>query len=250
MNWLHFGRVRPNPGLMSWAWTRSLALGLALTPLACTNAFVFSPAAALATIAPLDLPIEPAKVAFFGDTIPSNDARDIADRVLQSNDHAGGDFFIIDKKQAKLYVFNAAGLLRGSTAVLLGSAEGDDSVPDIGARPLDQVRPHERTTPAGRFVAERGRNLQGEDIVWVDYEAAVSMHRVRASNVKERRMERLETPSVLDNRISFGCINIPKVFYESVVAPTVAQQGAVIYILPDVKPLHEVFNFYPQPKGT
>ena len=38
--------------------------------------------------------------------------------------------------------------------------------------------PEERTTPAGRFVAERGQNLRGEDVVWIDYDAAVLMHRV------------------------------------------------------------------------
>ena len=44
-------------------------------------------------------------------------------------------------------------------------------------------------------LSEPGRNLQGEDIVWVDYDAAVSMHRVRANNPAERRLERLARPA-------------------------------------------------------
>jgi hypothetical protein len=63
--------------------------------------------------------------------------------------------------------------------VLLGLARGDVSVPGIGERKISDINPHERTTPAGRFISEPGRNLSGEDIVWVDYDAAVSMHRVR-----------------------------------------------------------------------
>ena len=35
---------------------------------------------------------------------------------------------------------------------------------------MAKIRPHERTTPAGRFASEPGRNTGGEDIVWVDYE--------------------------------------------------------------------------------
>ncbi len=168
----------------------------------------------------------------------------MVDGILLSRDHAGADFVIIDKRDATLYVFGANGVLRGASPVLLGSALGDDSVPGIGSRPIAQVQPGERTTPAGRFVAERGTNLLGEDVVWVDYDAAVSMHRVRATDPKERRLERLATPSADDNRISYGCINVPVAFYEAILAPTFAAQRAIVYVLPDVKTLQEVFNFH------
>ena len=55
-------------------------------------------------------------------------------------------------------VFDGDARLIGSSPVLLGGTPGDDSVPGIGTRPIAQVLPQERTTPAGRFVAERGRN--------------------------------------------------------------------------------------------
>jgi hypothetical protein len=57
-------------------------------------------------------------------------------------------------------------------------------------------------------------NTKGEDIVWVDYAAAVSMHRVRANVPSEQRLERLASPTIDDNRISFGCINLPPEFYD------------------------------------
>lgn len=196
------------------------------------------------------MPIEVAHHANFGSASPSAEARQTADGILHSRDHAGTDFLIVDKKHAKLYVFSAHGTLRGESPILLGLALGDDSVPDIGNRPLNQVLPQERTTPAGRFLAERGRNTSGEDVVWVDYDAAVSMHRVRATHAKERRMERLESPSAQDNRISYGCINIPKAFYEAVVAPTFAQHRAVVYILPEVKTLSQVFSFDVTARGS
>ncbi|HUL66376.1 MAG TPA: hypothetical protein VLW55_17385 [Burkholderiaceae bacterium] len=112
--------------------------------------------------------------------MPSTRAvRAIANWVTKSNDNGRSAFFVIDKRDARLYVFNARGRLQGRAPVLLGLARGDDSVPGIGEKALAEIAPRDRTTPAGRFVAERGRNAQGEDIVWVDYAAALSLHRVR-----------------------------------------------------------------------
>lgn len=228
---------------LSRARVGAVVLGVAASQLACTDMQQFSTVAAMATFAPTDLPIASAPAADFGTSQPSHRTRVTADAILRAGDHAAAAFVIIDKLDATIYVFAADGRLRGHSPVLLGSALGDDSVPNIGTRPLDQVQPQERTTPAGRFVAERGRNTQGEDVVWVDYDAAVSMHRVRATNIKERRLERLESPSAHDNRISYGCINIPKSFYETVVAPTFSQRSAVVYVLPEVKSLQQVFDF-------
>jgi hypothetical protein len=114
-------------------------------------------------------------------------------------------------------------------------------VPGIGERPVEKVRPEERITPAGRFVARPGRNLTGEDIVWVDYGAAVSMHRVRAINPKERRLERLASASSADNRISYGCINLPVAFYEQVLRPMVVSGPTLVYVLPETRPLDRQF---------
>jgi hypothetical protein len=153
-------------------------------------------------------------------------------------------FVIVDKKDARVYVFAPDGKLKESAPALMGSARGDDSFPGIGDKPLSQVRPEEKTTPAGRFVAEPGRNTNNEDIVWVDYDAAVSMHRIRPLVAKERRLERLATLTTDDNRISFGCINLPVTFYEDVLSPTVQKQGAVVYVLPEVKTLKQVFGAF------
>lgn len=169
------------------------------------------------------------------------DVQAVAEWVVNSRDNGQRPFVIIDKRQAHVFVFRIDGRLLGATPVLLGYAPGDDTVPGIGKRPIAQVRPEERTTPAGRFVAERGVNSGGEEIVWVDYDAAVSMHRVRANNPLERRLERLASPTVSDNRISYGCINMPVEFFERVLWPTFQAQRGIVYVLPEVKPLNQVF---------
>lgn len=207
------------------------------------QAGVTSPVA-MGTSAAVEKPGADVLFADFGIEIPSLEARHIADWVADSGDNLGTGFVIVDKKSARVYVFDRDARLQGASPVLLGAARGDDAVPGIGTRPIEQVRPEERTTHAGRFVGERGRNTQGEDIVWVDYDAAVSMHRVRSTNAKDRRLERLATATVDDNRISYGCINIPVAFYETHIHPVFATRNAVIYVLPEVKSVPQVFGSY------
>ena len=177
----------------------------------------------------------------FGAEAISAPARAVHDWTLRSRDPGGLPYAILDKHAAKVFVFAADGALIGASPVLLGSAAGDDSVPGIGDRPIPDVRPEERTTPAGRFVSQPGLNALGEDVVWVDYGAAVSMHRVRVLEPRERRLERLATPTPADNRISYGCINVPVAFFENVVRPVLGAGRAVVYVLPETRPLHEVF---------
>ena len=185
-----------------------------------------------------------ARHADFGAYDVSADARYIADWIADSGDNAGAAFIIVDKRAATAQVFDAQARLRGSTRILLGAARGDDSVTNIGTRPIADVRPEERTTPAGRFVAQIGRNALGEDVVWVDYGAAISMHRVRTTNPGERRLQRLATPQSADKRISYGCINVPVEFFDEFIRPVFAERRAVIYVLPEVKDLRQVFGSY------
>ncbi len=184
----------------------------------------------------------PAIAAEFGGATVSPAARSVAIWVAETQDHGRQSFVIIDKREAMLYVFDAQARMRGSSPVLLGAASGDDTAPGIGDRPLSLVLPLEKTTPAGRFVAEHGKNNQGEEIVWVDYDAAVSMHRVRPAVAAERRLQRLASKTASDNRISFGCINVPKAFYETQLSPAMATRRSVVYILPEQKSLEEVFG--------
>jgi hypothetical protein len=171
----------------------------------------------------------------------SNDVKLVADWIADSGDNRNLSFVIVDKKNAKVFVFSPAARLVGATPVLLGAARGDDSVPGIGQRPMAQVRPQERTTPAGRFVGETGVNMSGEDVVWVDYDAAVSMHRVRVVDPKQRRLQRLASRTAADNRISYGCVNVPVAFFENVLSPQFRSRNGVVYVLPEVKPIRQVF---------
>ena len=183
--------------------------------------------------------------ARFGGQLHSWQAQAVADWVVDSNDHRDRPFAILDKMGAKLFVFDKAAQFLGSSMVLLGSAIGDETLGSVRDKPLATISPEERTTPAGRFVSEAGHDSSGESVIWVDYDAAVAIHRVQVIDPKERRFERMATSSAEDKRISNGCINVPWGFFETVVRPALADSRGVVYILPDVKELHHVFpGFY------
>lgn len=221
------------------AWASLSVLGLVIFA-ASTRPWPGAPAS-VASAASADAARPTLRAADFGSLTPTDDARWLADRIVATDDNDRTAFLLVDKRAAQLHVFDADGVRIASTPVLLGAAVGDESVPGIGTRPMAAIAEHERTTPAGRFVGERGRNAAGEDVVWVDYDAAVSLHRVRLTNRAERRAERLASPSVADNRISYGCINVPAAFYDRHVQAIFAQRHAVIYVLPDVRSAREVF---------
>jgi hypothetical protein len=166
-----------------------------------------------------------ARIADLDNASASDEVRTVATWIVDTADATGSPFVIVDKRDARIYVFDSTAQLQASAPVLLGGAHGDGSVPGIGERQIADISPEERTTPAGRFLGERGHNARGEDVVWVDYDAGVSMHRVITSNPSERRLERLATPTSDDNRISYGCINVPVHFYETHIDPILPGNG-------------------------
>lgn len=172
----------------------------------------------------------------------AEDTRQLMAWIRAKGDNRRQPFAIIDKKLATLQVFDAQGALLGTSPVLLGLAVGDDSVPGIGERKMADILPAERTTPAGRFASEPGVNLQGDDIVWIDYDAAVSLHRVRGQNQSEKRLQRLASPTIADNRISYGCVNVPVAFYDQFIQPVFGVKPAVIYVLPETRSASSVFG--------
>jgi len=179
----------------------------------------------------------------FGTHLASADARDVARLIFESADPAGLPFAIVDKKEAQIYVFDAQGQLSGVSPALLGQARGDHSAPDVGRKAQTGSVPlNERTTPSGRFISRPGRNLDGEHVVWVDYDAAFAIHRLRPGASQPQRVARLASATPQDNRASLGCVVVPETFYSDVVQPLLGRTRAVIYVLPEERPARELFN--------
>ena len=175
----------------------------------------------------------------------SPEARQMADWVVDSGDNRNMPFVILDKKEAKVFVFHPHGGLRGAAPVLLGITEGDDSFPGVGNKPLSQVKPEEKTTPAGRYLAASDKNIKGADIVWIDYDSAVSFHAVVKGKPEERRAERLASPLPSERRISFGCVNVPVNFFKTALHASFKKSDGMVYVLPETRSVNEIFaTFY------
>lgn len=167
---------------------------------------------------------------------------ELARWVVDVADHRGAPFAIVDKRAATLSVFSGQGVLLGSTPALLGATPGDWSMPGVARRVLTGMSAADRTTPAGRFVSEPGRNLHGERLVWVDYASAFAIHRLRPAPARERRPERLASFTPDDNRITLGCVVVPEAFYDAVVAPVLGRQYGVVYVLPESGSLQAILG--------
>jgi hypothetical protein len=172
---------------------------------------------------------------------PTGAAARLADWIAASGDNGDMPFMIVDKLGAVVYAFDVDGSFLGSAPVLLGLARGDDSAPGIGQLKLSAISPEDRTTPAGRFVAQFGDSDGHGTVLWVDYADAISLHPVMSVNAGEHRQRRIKSAAPSEHRISYGCINVPATFYEHVVLASFGADGGIVYVLPDTKPMAQVF---------
>jgi hypothetical protein len=166
----------------------------------------------------------------------------VADWIAASGDNGSLPYIIVDKKTASLFLFDAKRKSLGEAPVLIGVAVGDDASPGIGRKSLAKIGPAEKTTPSGRFLAKYGLAAGRQKVLWVDYATSVALHPIpKDVSKKERRRQRMLSPTADDNRITFGCINVPTAFYNKSVRPLFQRKGGYVYVLPDTKPLEAVF---------
>ncbi|MHA6720616.1 hypothetical protein ACX40Y_14345 [Sphingomonas sp. RS6] len=170
------------------------------------------------------------------------DSKRVAAWVSATGDNRGLPYLIVDKKNAAMFMFDAHGKAITAQAVLIGIAAGDEATPGIGAKSLSAIGPAEKTTPAGRFLARFGLAVGKARVLWVDYHTSVALHPIPPHYPKkERRRERLLSATSKDNRITFGCINVPRAFYAKTLAPMFRRKGGYVYVLPDSKAIEDVF---------
>lgn len=137
----------------------------------------------------------------------SPDVERLASWAVESQDHAGLPFIVIDSDGARLFAFDAAGRLLASAPVLpvAGHADGP------AARPA---------APAGRFVSDGWP--PGEGITWIGGDAALSLHRAPAGTSAD---------SPGDRRAPGGLLQVADNFYTSYLQP-LKGQASIAYVLP------------------
>jgi hypothetical protein len=167
-----------------------------------------------------------------------DDVMYVAEMAVKTGDNKNRVFIILDKKRARIYVYDKNGIIRGNAPVLLGMAFGDELSSEIARLPLSQINPSNRITPAGRYIAEIGKDTHGKDVLWVDFRNNLAIHPV-IDVPHQNRPQRLLSETIEDNRISWGCINVPKLFFREYIGKNFATTKGIVYILPEVKSLKE-----------
>lgn len=210
-----------------------------------------APAPAIAPLAaapagPIDLKLDPkappqASAVELAMQKSSEEVKRVVRWVADSADNGGLPFMLIDKANAHVYVFNRGGQLQGAAPALLGLAKGDRMLAPNSA-PMSAMPPHVRITPAGRFVSRLAIDSTGKELLVLDYAASLSLHPVVKGKPHERRAERLLSATSQDNRVSFGCINVPVPFYQTVVSPAFKGTKGIVYVLPETGPASALFG--------
>ncbi len=246
------GAIRRHPGAalaqaMGLAIVLALSTGAAATQSGSTakaiKSLAASPQSTQAQLAQPQVSRKP-RILDFVRQPASPEVKHLAYWIDDADDNGRMPYLIVDKVNAEVFAFAANGQLLGAAPALLGMARGDGSVKGIGKRKLSAIGPADRTTPAGRFIASLSHDVHGQEILVIDYADSIALHPVVKGTPQERRAERLLSPTPKDNRISFGCINVPLKFYESIVSPEFTHTTGVVYILPETTTARKVFGSY------
>lgn len=172
----------------------------------------------------------------------SPEVKRVVSWIVDSRDNRRMPFAIIDKINARVFVFDAQARLMGSDSALLGMGRGDQYDAVLGSKKMSSIKSEDRITPAGRFMVSLQRDIHGKEVLLIDYDAAIALHAVVKGTPAERRAERLSSASVQDNRISYGCINVPVQFYQKIVSPTFTKTHGIVYILPERSSADKLFG--------
>jgi hypothetical protein len=161
--------------------------------------------------------------------------------IRNNNDNKSKPFALIDKKNAKIFVFNAEGQPVASGPILLGITKRDHLDPNTMYASNDELAVDNRVTPAGRFQVKNGRDLHRKELLWFDYSNALALHTVIKVPGQQRAMRlRSETPK--DNRITWGCINVSVPLYSTVISPLFKPGGGIIYVIPEETGIGDFIN--------
>lgn len=164
--------------------------------------------------------------------------------VAASKDNAGLPFVVVDKVNARVYAFTPHAQLKATAPVLLGAGTGDKVLASPDA-PMSAIPPAKRITPAGRYPSRLVTDNHGKTVLLVDGPNLITMHVVVKGTPAQRRAERLASVTSDDNRVSFGCINVPPAFFKTILDPDFRPAKGIVYILPEKTTPAQLFGFQP-----
>ena len=151
----------------------------------------------------------------------------VVQNIVGQNDNQGKQFIVADKQAGTLTMYTSSGQQITSTPALFGKTEGDSvSSKNTPSGRFETKQANVRTEGYGgsaQVLTQNGQNLQLGG-------SSYAIHRVYTKYARENRQGRLDTPTTTDNRISYGCINVPVDFYDTYLN---SDQDTVVYVMPE-----------------
>lgn len=153
-------------------------------------------------------------------------------------------FFIADKPNGMVYMFDNNGQFIAASDALYGEQAGDILTEESRAKPIEKVTKVDKVTPAGTFNVSFSKDpsYAGGYILRFEDEkgdlGGVSMHSVYLGNVNENRLQRLASSNLADKKVSFGCVNTSPKFMLEEVLPRAGElfeggKKAGVVVIPD-----------------
>ena len=152
-------------------------------------------------------------------------------------------FMVADKPNGMLHIFKEDGSHFISDATLYGKDKGDVM------EAKSSLEGGAKITPSGKYTMKESpaEYAGGTSLILVeskDYSGYIAVHAADVSTPSERRLQRLETSTPDDNRISYGCINTKHETFINEIKPNISKlDGGMIFVLPDaVEQTGEMFK--------
>jgi hypothetical protein len=149
-------------------------------------------------------------------------------------------FFIADKPNGKIHLFDSKGNFVNSSDALYGKSKGDILTEESLNKSPDEMKDIDKVTPAGTYTVSVHKDLEyagGYTLALKkgnNYLGGIAIHSVYLGDAKERRQERLKSINLEDKKISFGCINTTQDFFLKTVLPTIQNfNNAGVVVIPD-----------------
>ena len=151
-------------------------------------------------------------------------------------------FFIADKPNGKIHLFDKTGKHIASSDSLYGKQAGDRLANEQRNKPMTAMSDTDKVTPAGTFTLRVVNSPEydgGYTLHMYDkqgYLGGLAIHSVYTGDVKENRLGKLLSQDLKDKKISFGCINTSPDFFINKVLPKIGDmENAGVVVIPDAQ---------------
>lgn len=155
-----------------------------------------------------------------------SDAR--IDHLIATNDAV---FLVADKTNGEILLINPVTGSIDRSPALYGRRIADSF--DFNRYDLE-LRTAPFITPSGEFVITKAYSTRLKKNIFIFMHGTnmlMAIHSVYLGAPRQQRLERLQTPTPSDNRITNGCINVPDEFWHRIED---LPNGTKLYILPEM----------------